>query len=263
MPRLTTAARPPGFNRPEQITLGDRIVDYQLIRSKVAKKLRVRVGPRGMEVVQPDRRTGAPVEQFLQSHAAWILRQLDRMEGLKAIRRRNRLAPGTILFRGEPKPLRFKVVPGRSGGNRVIHDAGGLLVIVGAQSKTLAAKSLEYWFRAQARATISEEIEVLAAKLKKRPGRLYLMSQRTRWGNCSAKGNLSFNWRLMMAPDFVLQYLVTHEVVHLAIPNHAKRYWLAVQSHCPDMEKAKRWLKDNYHLLQIDLTEFFESNRKN
>jgi len=185
------------------------------------------------------------------------------MEGLKAIRRRNQLAPGTILFRGEPTPLSFDVIPGRGGGNRVIHDSGGLLVIAGSQSKTPPAKSLEYWLRAQARAAISKEIEVLSAKLKKWPGRLYLMSQRTRWGNCSAKGNLSFNWRLIMAPGYVLKYLVTHEVVHLAIPNHSKRYWLAVQSYCPDMEKAKRWLKDNHHLLQIDLAGFFETKRKN
>ncbi len=66
-----------------------------------------------------------------------------------------------------------------------------------------------------------------------------------------------------MAPDFVLRYLVTHEVVHLAIPNHSKRYWLAVQSHCPGMDKAKQWLTDNHHLLQIDLTQFFETNHKN
>jgi hypothetical protein len=79
------------------------------------------------------------------------------------------------------------------------------------------------------------------------------MGQRTKWGNCSARGNLSFNWRLIMAPDFVLRYLVTHEAVHLAIPDHSARFWLTVQSLCPESEKARQWLAARGHELTLDL----------
>ena len=71
------------------------------------------------------------------------------------------------------------------------------------------------------------------------------MDQRTKWGNCSAKGNLSFNWRLILAPDYVLRYLVTHEAVHLAVPDHSAKFWLTVQSHCLDAERARQWLVAN------------------
>jgi predicted metal-dependent hydrolase len=71
------------------------------------------------------------------------------------------------------------------------------------------------------------------------------MEQRTKWGNCSANRNLSFNWRLILAPDFVLRYLVTHEAVHLAVPDHSTKFWLTVQSLCSEMEQAKRWLSAN------------------
>ena len=82
------------------------------------------------------------------------------------------------------------------------------------------------------------------------------MGQRTKWGNCSALGNLSFNWRLIMAPDFVLRYLVTHEAVHLAIPDHSQKFWLTVRSFCPETERAKQWLSANgHHLLLLDLRE--------
>ncbi len=79
------------------------------------------------------------------------------------------------------------------------------------------------------------------------------MDQRTKWGNCSPLQNLSFNWRLIMAPDFVLRYLVTHEAVHLAVPDHSKRFWLTVQSLCPEMERAKQWLCANSPKLLMEL----------
>jgi hypothetical protein len=78
------------------------------------------------------------------------------------------------------------------------------------------------------------------------------MGQRTKWGNCSALHNLSFNWRLIMAPDFVMRYLVTHEAVHLAVPDHSQRFWLTVQSLCPDMERARQWLGANSRQLFLD-----------
>jgi predicted metal-dependent hydrolase len=71
------------------------------------------------------------------------------------------------------------------------------------------------------------------------------MGQRTKWGNCSTLGNLSFNWRLIMAPDFVLRYLVTHEAIHLAVPDHSQKFWLTVQSFCRETEQARRWLVAN------------------
>ena len=79
------------------------------------------------------------------------------------------------------------------------------------------------------------------------------MDQRTKWGNCSSRRNLSFNWRLVLAPDFVLRYLVAHEAVHLAVPDHSTRFWLTVQSICPDAEKAKQWLSRHHAQLNVDL----------
>lgn len=79
------------------------------------------------------------------------------------------------------------------------------------------------------------------------------MGQRTKWGNCSALQNLSFNWRLILAPPFVLRYLVTHEAVHLAIPDHSRKFWLTVQSLCPESERAKQWLCAHADMLTVDL----------
>jgi predicted metal-dependent hydrolase len=81
------------------------------------------------------------------------------------------------------------------------------------------------------------------------------MDQRTKWGNCSRLRNLSFNWRLIMAPEHVLRYLVTHETVHLAIPDHSQKFWLTVQSICPESERARQWLVANGDRLLVDLAQ--------
>jgi predicted metal-dependent hydrolase len=112
--------------------------------------------------------------------------------------------------------------------------------------------------RKLARHAIQEQLESIAARLRVQPGRLYVMGQKTKWGNCSAKQNLSFNWRIVLAPAFVLRYLVTHEVAHLAVPDHSQRFWLTVQSICPEAERARGWLSANSSQLMVDLGEVLE-----
>lgn len=87
------------------------------------------------------------------------------------------------------------------------------------------------------------------------------MDQRTKWGNCSSRRNLSFNWRLILAPDYVLRYLVTHETVHLAVPHHSAKFWLTVQSLCAEMEKAKQWLCRHQGRMQVDLKDILKAGK--
>jgi predicted metal-dependent hydrolase len=101
---------------------------------------------------------------------------------------------------------------------------------------------LENWLRRQARDEIERQLAHVSRRLNRFLNRLYVMGQRTKWGNCSRLGNLSFNWRLIMAPDFVLRYLVTHEAVHLAVPDHSRKFWLTVKGFCPETERARQWL---------------------
>jgi hypothetical protein len=144
---------------------------------------------------------------------------------------------------------------GCTGANRINYDTGQLVIHRSPTSGTPPAKSLENWLRKQAKTEIFSHLEMLTRRLKREPGKVLIMGQRTKWGNCSALQNLSFNWRLIMAPAFVLQYLVTHEAVHLAIPDHSQKFWLTVRSLCPESERARQWLCANGHRLLVDLNE--------
>jgi len=236
-----------------QIRLGGRRVDYRVVRSRTARKLRVRVGPNGVEVVQPAARNGEDVSAFLDRNEAWIRDQLQRVERLRSVRRPAQRRVGEILFRGEPTQVRVEATETRARGNLVDFIDGVIVVRRGAGSQTPAARSLENWLRKQARTEIGSHLAVVTARLRQRAQRVYLMDQRTKWGNCSARRNLSFNWRLILAPEFVLRYLVTHEAVHLAIPDHSAKFWLTVQSMCRETERAKQWLCSHQVQLTVDL----------
>jgi predicted metal-dependent hydrolase len=241
-----------------RIRLGGRFVDYRLVRSKAARRLRVRVGPDGVEVVQPATRNDEEVAEFLTDNRTWLLDQLERTERLRSIRRTLEDPVGTILFRGEPTRVRIETTQSRVAGNVVRVIDGQIVVSHGPRSRTPVSHSLEHWLRREARRSIEVHLSTITARLGQRPQRVYVMGQRTKWGNCSSRRNLSFNWRLILAPDYVLEYLVTHEATHLVIPDHSAKFWLTVQSLCRDTEKAKQWLCRHQAQLRVDLKSILE-----
>jgi predicted metal-dependent hydrolase len=238
----------------ETITLKGRRLDYRVVRSKAGKKLRVRVGPSGVEVIQPMTRGAQEIHSFLFENANWISAQVDRVRQLHSVIAPASRRDGEILFRGEPTRVRVERDTLRRGPNQVRFDKQEFVIVCGG-SQTPPARSLENWLRREARARIEKHLQDVIRRTKRSPKQVYVMGQRTKWGNCSALGNLSFNWRAVMAPDSVMKYLVTHEAVHLVVPDHSQRFWLTVSSLCPGAERARQWLAGNGHRLMIDLTE--------
>ena len=237
----------------QRIVLGGNRVDYDVVVSRAARQTRIRVGPGGVEVVQPVGASGRDVSAFLRRNESWVLAQLDRVASLPALRRPVRRQSGEILYRGERTPVRVEFVDTKARGNRVVLSEGEIVVRRGPETQTSAVRGLENWLRGQARSAIADYLPRVTERIGEEPGRVYVMGQRTKWGNCSSRRNLSFNWRLILAPDFVLRYLVAHEVVHLAVPDHSANFWLTVQSICPDMERAKQWLSRHRAELTVRL----------
>lgn len=241
----------------KRITLNGRTINYRVVRSAAARRVRIRVGLNGVEVLHPTSRCAGDAADFLRVNGDWVTKQLDRIERLRGIRQPQRRRGGEILFRGHPTPVRVERRASH-GSNKITFDGKEIFVERGTRSGTPLARSLENWLRKQARGEIERLLNSVTGRLRQSPRKVYVMGQRTKWGNCSAKRNLSFNWRLVLGPEFVLRYFVTHEVVHLAVPDHSPRFWLAVQSICPEMQKAKQWLQANGHRLLEDLRKVCE-----
>jgi predicted metal-dependent hydrolase len=234
-----------------RLLLDGQEVEWRLVRSPTAKKLRIKVGPDGIVVVLPEGRDDREATGFISNQRAWVAEQLVRVRRLDALRRPSARDDEHILFRGDTVAVRVVRSQTWRAPNKVAIAHGAITVTCNPGSKTAPVRSLQNWLRKQARERIEQHIAELGKRLRRAPNRVYVMGQRTKWGNCSALGNLSFNWRLVMAPDFVLRYIVTHEMVHLAVPDHSRKFWLTVQSLCPETEPARRWLVANGQRIQL------------
>jgi predicted metal-dependent hydrolase len=158
------------------------------------------------------------------------------------------------LIDGEPTAVSVVVDQTWRGHNQVSSGPGWIAVRANPEGVP-PEQSLENWLRRRARAEIEPMVARIARPLSCSPGTIYIRGQRTRWGSCSARGNLSFNWRLVMAPPNVRGYVIAHEVVHLLVPDHSQKFWLTLQGVWPGSERARQWLASNGHRLRIDLAD--------
>ena len=115
----------------------------------------------------------------------------------------------------------------------------------------IAKEILIAWYKAQAYQKISERVNWHSSLSSLKYNKIKLSDAQKRWGSCSAKGNLNFSWRLIMAPLRVIDYVIVHELAHLEEKNHSKRFWNKIKIMLPDYEQYKDWLKENRYLLDI------------
>jgi predicted metal-dependent hydrolase len=212
---------------------------YTVRRSDRARRIRVSVDPeRGVQVTLPRRAALRDAERAVAELRPWIERRLADVEAARA----------EVRARGEAVPylgatLRLVAEPGR---RRVHRREDALLVPEGD-----AGAAVERWLRRAARAEIEPRAHAAARALGAEVTRISVRDQRTRWGSCSSTGALSFSWRLVLAPEEVLDYVVWHEACHLRILDHSPRFWALVARHCPGYEASRRWLRANGAKLRL------------
>jgi predicted metal-dependent hydrolase len=141
--------------------------------------------------------------------------------------------PHLISFSGDAR-TRIVAVERRA-------DKSPIIVVPGA--KDLAASRLTRWLFDEARRDLDVSVARHARLLSLKASRIAVRDQTSRWGSCSTTGALSFSWRLILAPSFVLDYVAAHEVAHLAEMNHGPKFWSLVKKIRPDFEAAKHWLQ--------------------
>ncbi len=128
-----------------------------------------------------------------------------------------------------------------------ISKRGGTLHIQAGPHHT--GKDLEAaltgWYRMEARRVMEERVRACTARMGLNFKKIFIKDQKTRWGSCSSRGNLNFNFRLVMAPPEIVEYLVVHEVCHLVYPNHSRDYWALVESYYPRLREARKWLREH------------------
>jgi predicted metal-dependent hydrolase len=181
-------------------------IDVHVRESTRARRLRVSVGS-GVQAVVPQGISDRQLDRFLDEVRPWIERQVrDRV------------------------PKLGLDVPG--------------VVWVGLQPQLAPPGDVDRWYREEARRHIVAAVAGESGRLGVRPGRIGIRDPRTRWGSCSARGNLSFSWRLVIAPAEVLEYVVVHELCHLRELNHSKRFYRLLDEARPGWREQSAWLRE-------------------
>jgi hypothetical protein len=204
-------------------------------RSARARRITLRVDPRSAEVelVLPRRASLASGQRFALERRQWIAARLA------AIPARVAFSDGArIPFLGEMLTIRHR--PERRGA---VRREGGEIVVSGQPAHT--ARRVGDWLKGEARRIVALRARDFAERLDKPIVALRLGDARTRWGSCSADGTLAFSWRLVLAPPEVLDYVVAHEVAHLSVLNHGRRFWRTVERLMADWRPARAWLAAN------------------
>jgi predicted metal-dependent hydrolase len=232
------------------LTINDELVEIRVSRSDRARVARIILGPRRpLEAVVPPTMTMKELDRFLVSKRAWIAKKLAAVETI--VSRPHRLGldrPNTMWLGGAPLPVSWLRV-----GRPVARLQPEREVRVGGRTSEEATAALTRLYRREAAQRLRDAVNVESARLGLEPNAVAVRDQQTRWGSCSAKGNLSFSWRLALAPPDVLRYVVVHELCHLREPSHSKRYWQILEAAYPGWQEPARWLRENGHELHAHI----------
>ena len=206
-------------------------VPYRIRRSDRARRIRVSVDNDGeVEVVLPRRSPERHAEDAVRQLAPWIARR--RAAVARAVNEMGR-RPGTVPYLGET--LWLMPEPGRTR----VHRRGDELLVPEGDPR----EALERWYRRQAKLEIGPRLDAATARYGTSYSGLTIRSQRTRWASRSSSGGMSFNWRLLLAPPEILDYVVEHEVAHIEVMDHSPRFWRLLASRSPRWREHAAWLK--------------------
>jgi predicted metal-dependent hydrolase len=224
-------------------------IPYRIRRSERARRARILVDGDGVEVVVPQRFPLREVEPFVEEKRAWIERTLERMRQTDVEMPPARLVDGgEVPYLGER--LRLSVRVERRRMREHVARRGDELIVLLPPDVTVR-DALERWYRRRARAEVAPRLDEACARWGTAYTKLQIRGQRTRWASCSSNGSMSFNWRLLLAPPAVLDYVVEHEVVHLDVLDHSQRFWILLAERVPDWRVHERWLRAHGHALRL------------
>jgi predicted metal-dependent hydrolase len=226
-------------------------IPYKIRRSDRARHARIVVDASGVEVVVPRRMALRHVEPFVREKGPWIERTLRRYrEAERALPVPVLETGGSVPYLGQELLLRVNVERGRAR-DHVGRRGDVLHVKVGERGEDAVRHALERWYRKRARIEVAARLDAATRRAGTSYTRLTIRGQRTRWASCSSTGAMSFNWRLLLAPQPILDYVIEHEVAHLEVLDHSPRFWRLLASRCPDYKQHERWLKRNGAALRL------------
>jgi len=229
-------------------------VCIQIRRSTRSKRLRLQIDGMGkFTLVIPKLIMGFEVNRFLKENSEWMNKHTEKAKKIEALHPKPKYQTGDIFYYFGEKVFLEVLNSSKKRPNIKIREDKMIINIYENVSKKegveMIKKAIENFYRKKAEEVIHDRLQFFNEYCNFKYKRVVLRNQKTRWGSCSSSGNLNFNWRLIMAPIEVIDYVVVHELCHLKQMNHSVKFWRLVEDIIPDYKERKRWLKEKHYLL--------------
>lgn len=231
---------------PRQVTIASEPIEYHVRRSGEATEPRIDIGIHEITVVLPEDSSVDP-EELVHENGQWVLKKKQKYDQYR------KQAPDREFVEGEEFPYLGEAYEVAVDSVTRVDEADGILALAKNRvEKRSIREVLKYLYRCEARSHLTSRLDHYAREMDVEYGQLELRNQRTRWGSCSSSGTVSLNWRLMMAPPEIVDYVVIHELAHLTEPSHNNAFWHLVSTYDSDYEEHAEWLDQNSTALIFD-----------
>ena len=209
---------------------------YTIKTNKRSRNLRLTIKSNGEVVItKPWLIPDIIAQQFIKSHKKWIENKLALLQTKKK--------SDKYLYQGILYDIVFDI-------NKFSVKFTNNKLYLTAPEKSIALKTLEKHLINQGGKLIRQTTKLVAQKMDIEYGKITIRDQDSRWGSCSSKGNLNFSWRLIKAPQLVLEYVIIHELAHIKHMDHSKKFWQLVEIYDPEYREHRHWLKRNQNLMK-------------
>jgi len=225
-------------------------LSFSVRRSARRKTLTITVErDRSIIVHAPSNASDEAIQRVVESRRQWIFEKLHHGKKYQDLPH----PPGKELVSGESA-----LYLGRSYRIEVVEDSSGEIefanrFLIPSSHAVRRKGAMREWYHARANEKILPRVARHALELGVEFKRAKIVDNRYRWGSCTANNIVTFNWRLIKAPAFVIDYVIFHELAHLIEANHTPRFWNVVRAHVPKMEKARAWLVENGQVLEEEI----------
>ena len=223
--------------------------DAEVIRTDRRKTATVKVERGRVAVVVPKATSTSRIESLIAEKTPWIKQKLLLHRQQIEVKPKEYVSGECFTYLG--RNYRLKVI---AGSRREVKLLNGRLVVslpTGTRSPEAIRAALEQWYIEHAKQKLQEKVDRYAKRLELKPAKLNVRSFKSRWGSCSVKGDLTLNWRVIIAPQRIVDYVVVHELCHLRHHDHSPQFWSSVEHVLPDYRECREWLKAHAQELVI------------
>ena len=222
---------------------------FETIRTDRVKSASIDVEDNLVKVTVPKNLSDERIEELIKGRILWIKQKLA-LQATAIISKPKEYVDGEA-FAYLGRNYRLKCANGTEESVKLRSGYLNVTTKNGKRNSEHIKAAIEQWYRTKALSRLIDKTNRYSAILKVEPTSINLKDYKAMWGSCSPKGVVSYNWRIILAPHKIVDYIVVHELCHLIEPNHSSKYWKQVRSVIPDYENSKEWLKNNGSSLLI------------